>query len=307
MNKFEVNYHHNKKRPVKIKRVVFFLVILILLALIGYIFIKKFWRNNPTSLNIATSSPQSLPEPSSSTNSTNEIASPIDISVPKGKFYAPVLLYHHIKKKTPQSSYYVSPEIFDSQMNWLKNNNYHVISFADFYSALHDKKSLPDKPVVITLDDGWTDQYTEGFPILKKYGYTAMFYIKLNNVGEGKGGMTWEMLNKLVSSGMEIGSHTINHNNLKTMDDKTLDYELSESKNILEKNLGIPIKHFAYPMGNYSDKVIEELKKFGYLSATTVNHAVFHSREENPYLITRVHVDDEMPSFIDWIQGKNLK
>lgn len=228
--------------------------------------------------------------------------------IPQGKFYAPILLYHHIADRKIQNSYYVSPKIFDEQMGWLKENDYHIISIDDLYEAGLGKKGLPEKPVVISFDDGVTDQFTNGLPILEKYGYTATFFIKLNNVGRGKGGLTYDQIKELIASDMTIGSHSVNHDNMALMDLKTLDYELRESKKILEENLGIKIKYFSFPGGAYTQTTIKEVKLAGYLAAVTTKHRVNQEikKPDDIFTLPRVHIDDEMPTFIDWVQGKNL-
>ncbi len=225
------------------------------------------------------------------------------------KFYAPILLYHHIADRKIQNSYYVSPKIFDEQMRWLKENGYHIISLDDLYEASLGKKGLPEKPAVISFDDGVTDQFTNGLPILKKYGYTATFFIKLNNVGRGKGGLTWGQMKELLAADMTIGSHSVNHDNMALMDLKTLDYELRESKYILEANLGIKIKYFSFPGGAYTQTTVKEVKLAGYLAAVTTKHKVYQEikKPDDIFILPRVHIDDEMPTFIDWVQGKNLK
>lgn len=230
-------------------------------------------------------------------------------TIRKDKVYAPILMYHHIALKRPQDSYYVSPEIFEEQMQWLSDNNYKVISLDDFYQGMLGKKELPQKPVVITFDDGVDDQYINAFPILKKFGYTATFFIKLNNVGPDKGGMTYTMLRNLKKAGMTIGSHSMNHDNMANMSKSQLDYELDQSKKILESQLKTTVNYFSYPGGAYSDQTISETQKAGYLAATTTHHDVYHQikTKNDLYKISRIHIDDEMPSFENWIQGINLK
>lgn len=232
---------------------------------------------------------------------------PSSLNIPKkiGYVYCPILLYHHIAKVEPQDSYSVSPEIFDQQMKWIKDNGYTVISYDDFYLAMSRKKPLPEKPVIITFDDGVHDQYQNGFPILQKYGFSAMFFLKMNNIGKG-GGLIWTEIKKMRDAGMEIGSHSVNHDNMAKMDLTTMRTELVDSKKTLEQNLGIDVKYFAYPGGAYSATTETETKAAGYLSAMTTKHEVYHKIGGDFFAVSRIHIDDEIPTFIDWIQGKNL-
>src|SRR3972149_4438931 len=236
-----------------------------------------------------------------------QISSVPEETIPRDKFYAPILSYHHIARRWPQNSYYVSPEIFDEERAWLKVNGYRVISFDDFYLAARGQGTLPPKPVVLTFDDGNRDQYTNAFPILKKYGLTATFFIIVKGVG--RGGITWEELKELIEAGNIVGSHTINHPNLSKMSPLQLKYELEESKKILEENLGTKINYLNYPGGAFSQRVLEAARDAGYLAAVTTRHRVEQEIKNNDSFFTlpRVHVDDEMPTFIDWVQGINLE
>lgn len=276
-----------------------FLIISVILVILGFAAYFILWRN-PNLLGLGD-----LLSSIKNTNNTENFLP----EVKPTEFYAPILMYHHIAQKEPQDSYYVSPEIFEQQMKWLKDNEYKVVSYDEFYKTAISLESLPQKPVVITFDDGVIDQYTNALPILKKYGYTATFFIKLNNVGPDKGGMTWEQIKDLVNSGMTIGSHSVNHDNMANMNEKNLQYELIESKKALEENLGIKINHFCYPGGAYSNQTIEALKEARYVSAATTKHQVYHKIKDinNLYKISRIHIDNEIPTFIDWVKGKNLE
>lgn len=256
--------------------------------------------DNPSFLTTATLTTTTFPPGPSPTNPADQI--------PKGKFYAPILTYHHIALRRSQDSYYVSPEIFEEQMGWLKNNHFTVISYDQFYNATLKKASLPEKPVVLTFDDGNLDQYQNAFPILKKYNYPAIFFINTDPIGRG-GKMTWPEINEMFLAGMTIGSHTLSHPNLTKIKNNQLERELTKSKFILEQKLNTKINHFAYPGGSYNDQVIKAAQKAGYLSATTTHHKVFQEIKDNLDLfkLPRVHVDDELPTFIDWIQNRNLK
>lgn len=275
------------------QRLIKIFLILILLAAFGGLTLK--FQKTKKVMGAATQPP-------------SEMSAAPSESIPQGKFYAPILAYHHIELRRPQNSYYVSPEIFDEQMKWLRDNNYHVVSFDKFYAAASGKGTLPEKPVVLSFDDGNVDNYTNAFEILKKYNLTATFFIKINGVAKSGAGMTWKKLREMASVGMTIGSHSVNHNNMAQMDDGELHAELVESKKILEKNLGIEIKYFAYPGGAYSKKTIKAAKAAGYLAAVTTRHKVDQEikNDDSLYTLPRVHIDDEMPTFIDWVQGINL-
>jgi peptidoglycan/xylan/chitin deacetylase (PgdA/CDA1 family) len=226
---------------------------------------------------------------------------------PKLGVYAPILLYHHIALKRPQASYFVSPEILDSQMKWLGDNNYKVISLDELISGLKGKTGLPAKPVVLTFDDGPADQYVNALPILKKYGFTATFYIIADKVG-AEGYMSWPQVQELVKAGMTIGSHSVTHPDLKRLNEQGLESELADSQKIISQKLGITVKHFCYPGGSFNQFVANQTAK-SYVSATTTVHRVYHKIKSPSdfYYLSRIHIDDELPTFRDWVRGLNLQ
>lgn len=219
------------------------------------------------------------------------------------RLYAPVLLYHHIDKSESHSPYYVSPETFDREMKWLKDNGYTVVSYFDFYEGYAATGTLPKKPVVITFDDGKLDQYKNAFPILKKYGYPATFFIATDQIATGDA-MTWEMVKEMSDAGMEIGSHTLDHPSLsKTKPIRLVKYEIRKSRQVLNDKLDISIRFFTYPSGSYNKETADIVKNSGYLSAATTDHGVYHKLGGDPYQIKRIYVFDDMKSFTRRVKG----
>ncbi|PIR27049.1 polysaccharide deacetylase [Candidatus Berkelbacteria bacterium CG_4_9_14_0_2_um_filter_42_30] len=227
-----------------------------------------------------------------------------DITQKPGYIYCPILLYHHIAKVEPQQSYFVSPATFDQQLKWLSDNGYETIRQDDLYLAMNRKKKLPAKPVIISFDDGDHDQYENALPILKKYGFLAVFYLKLNNI-EKSGGMSWKEIKELRDAGMEIGSHTVNHDALTSLSTDQIKYELLESKKVLEDNLGIKIFHFAYPGGNYNAEIEKAVADAGYSTAASTRRNAYQQIGGDLYLLPRIHIDDEIPTFENWVLGNN--
>lgn len=274
-------------------------IVLILTAIVSYFLFKTNSSNN------RSRSQNLIPDFLTSLFDRNE---QIAVNIKPKKVYAPILLYHKLIKVEPQDSYSVSPEIFDQQLTWLEDNGYTVISMENLYSALAGDGDLPANPVVITFDDGDSNQYSNALPILKKHRMKATFFIKLNNIGK-EGGMSWSQIKTLSRAGMTIGSHSVNHDNMSQMDETTMRYELVQSKKILEKEIGEKIKFFAYPGGAYSQATIKATEDAGYLAAVTTHHNVYQQirKKDDLYTLARVHIDDEMPSFIEWVQGINLK
>ncbi len=164
----------------------------------------------------------------------------------------PILVYHsfgfakNTKETAVQIHYRVTPDMFEKQMKYLLNNDYHPIAFNVYVDSLKNNTELPSKAVVLSFDDGWKTQYTYAVPILEKYNFTATFFIVTSYVG-GRSYMNWNELKDLVAHNFDIGSHTKTHAMLTKIDSKRLANELKKSKKILEEKLNIKITTLAYP------------------------------------------------------------
>lgn len=188
------------------------------------------------------------------------------------KLDLPILVYHVVRPSYPDDSTEVraiaqTPEVFDAQMAYLKENGYHIVTFRDLETYYELKKPLPQNPIILSFDDGWKDQFTYAFPVLKKYGYLATFFIFTNSI-DHKNFLSLKQLHELLASGMTIGAHSRTHPYLTAINDKEeLWREINGSKETLEVLLGVPIHEFAYPFGRYDDTIVAMAKKAGYRSA----------------------------------------
>jgi peptidoglycan/xylan/chitin deacetylase (PgdA/CDA1 family) len=126
-----------------------------------------------------------------------------------------------------------------------------------------------DSPL-ITFDDGYANNFTLAYPLIKKYEFKAYFFILVPKIGTD-GYMSWEQIKEIKDAGMLIGSHGMIHEILTELSDKELDDEIFKSKSILEENLGQKIDYFSIPRGFYNRKIIEKAKQAGYQKVFTSN------------------------------------
>ena len=183
----------------------------------------------------------------------------------------------------------ITPQLFEEHMQRLKDNGITVISMQDFLAWRRNEKSIPAKSALITIDDGYSSGYEVARPILKKFGYPWTAFIYTKYVSSGGKSMTWEQLAELRDEGVEIGSHTVSHINLRSAQGKNpaaydawLKDEIIGSKKLLEQKLGIKCAVFAYPEGRYSPKVLEVVKEAGYDAAfTTFGQRITHSAAQD--------------------------
>ena len=184
-----------------------------------------------------------------------------------------VLEYHAIGNHPdwPQGMV-VAPATFDRHLQYLQEKGYHMVTVAELADRLATGKSM-EKYIALSFDDGYTDNYTEAFPLLKKYNARGTFSIINSKIG-GKIYMNAEQLKEMQRAGMEIASHTFSHNRLEDIDPVYLNWEIGVSKYDLEKRL-LPADEtvctMAYPCGSYNEQSIAKLKEFGYKAALTGN------------------------------------
>jgi len=176
--------------------------------------------------------------------------------------YISVLLYHRFdENRFPTTT--TSSTQFDLQMEYLKSHGYTVLSMDQLADCLEGKRPVPEKGVVITIDDGFISGYDKAVPILKKYHFPFCIFVFTHGIGV-KNYMSWEQLKQLDAWGGEVGCHTYTHPRLINLKEKEIEQEVKGSKETLEKNLGRRIKYFAYPYGQYNDTVRAVAKRAGF-------------------------------------------
>lgn len=176
----------------------------------------------------------------------------------------PILAYHMVGQE--EELYSVSPAEFDRQLAYLKDKGYTAVSLQELFSGFAGKTALPAKPVVITFDDGYRDNYLTALPILEKHGMKATVFVVAGQAGQGEY-LSWDQMRALHKRGTEIGSHTVRHLALSEISPAEQLQEAVESKKILEKELGVPIAFLAYPYGKFTEETVAALQAAGYHGA----------------------------------------
>lgn len=182
------------------------------------------------------------------------------------KVFIPILIYHRIDFSTVESQYYVSPIEFEAQMKLLHDWGYTTITTELLVKAINEGAKLPQRPILITFDDGHLNNYTIAYPIMKKYGFSGVLYIVGEYIGVSNY-MNADQIKEMSLDGWEVGSHSMNHLDLTSLDRQQQQYEIVESRKLLETELGIPIQTFAYPFGIYDQTVINLTYSAGYIAA----------------------------------------
>lgn len=185
----------------------------------------------------------------------------------------PIIMYHDITA-TKDVDWDVTPEDLEKHFQALQEGGYTPITMDRMVNHLRTGSQLPEKPVLLTFDDNYVGQYKYAFPLLKKYNYPAVWSVHTRFVGTGgqKPKATWDQLREMQKSGLvTVASHTVNHLNLKDLSEKEIEKEVTESKKVLEQELGISIDYFTYPEGDFTDRARDKIKKAGYKAALAMS------------------------------------
>jgi len=240
--------------------------------------------------------------------------------------YPRVLMYHMISEHLPKNKskfnrLRIKPDEFEKQLIWLKKNGFKSFTL----SELLELENIPEKSVVLTFDDGYEDNFTKAFPLLKKYDFKATIYIVLNRFNKNwatdkdldkssnelnsENMLSDEQIRIMIDSGLiEIASHTLDHVNLPKLKKENKVKQIIESKKQIEKIFNIKCNSFAYPFGFFDKDSIDIVEVAGYFNATTTVNGVFNKDKYSNFEIPRIMISGRQGLFafiLKMKKGKN--
>ena len=197
----------------------------------------------------------------------------------------PVLMYHAVSDNMwGINELFVKPAEMEKQLAYLVDNGYDPIWFEDL-SHVEDY----DKPVILTFDDGYDDNYTELFPLLQKYNVKATVFIIGNAMGKTHK-MTEEQVKALSDSGLvSVQSHGYTHHDMDKMDEATLEYELGETWRVLTRVTGKIPTVLCYPTGYFSNTTLMVAERY-YHFGLKMQGGLYNTSKDNPYKVSRYYI-----------------
>lgn len=224
---------------------------------------------------------------------------------PSGYQTVTILCYHRFGPN--KSKMVLTPDNFDAQMAYLKKHDYRIIPLSSIHSFLRGEAALPQRAVVITIDDGYRSSYDIAYPILKKFNYPATMFIYSDFAGS-KDALGVAQMKEMIESGLvDIQPHSKTHvsmakrlaNESNEAYRKRIDEEIRIPGLQIRKGLGLPLHTFAYPYGESNEFMISQLKNAGYSAGVTVV-AGGNPSFAYPFKLRRtmIYGDRDMDSFI---------
>lgn len=220
----------------------------------------------------------------------------------------PVLMYHSIgiPRTDRDRLNTISPARFEQHLAFIKRHGYRVLSLDEYYSYASQKIKFPPKSLVITFDDGYEDNYTHAYPVLKKYRVPATIFVivdkalrleKYDNLPLLKP----DQLLELSRHDILIGSHTATHAYLPESSAENLRKEIFLSKQLMEALLRKPVEYLAYPTGGFNDAAKRALKEAGYKAAFTTNRGR-NRLNQDLFEIKRIRPNNHDSDFVFWVK-----
>lgn len=212
-----------------------------------------------------SSTPSSTPKPT-------PVPTPTPTPVPSGYcLNVPVIFYHHIQPQAEavankQTSVSTDMGYFEQQLAYLNDHGYTSITALDLVNALRNHTGLPAKSIVVTLDDGYGDVFSNAFPLIKRYNIRVSLMIPTGLIGNS-GFAAWDQLREMKNSGLVyFVDHTWSHYSVQNNLEK-IRYEIETARSQIEENLGQKTDLFAYPYGTFTNPEIQVLREDNFLGA----------------------------------------
>lgn len=201
----------------------------------------------------------------------------------------PILMYHAVAEYPSATTRRLSvrPRMLESHLALLRDQGFTTVTFAHLAAAMQGDQSLPERPIVLTFDDGYADFHREALPLLTSYGCVATLFVTtgwIADAGRDRAGkpldraLSWAQIDEVASTAIEIGAHSHSHAQLDQLSDVAVRWELVKSKILLENRLRREVTSLAYPYGYFSPRVRAAAQEAGYKQAATVSNA----RTERP-------------------------
>ncbi|MFH0738532.1 MAG: polysaccharide deacetylase family protein [Candidatus Omnitrophota bacterium] len=228
----------------------------------------------------------------------------------KLNYVFPILMYHSVSPEAQKANRLsVTPKVFERQMRFLKNFGYNVVPLEAVISFIEEGRAIPPRTVAITFDDGYRDNYTYAFPILKKYNLPATLFVIINEIGRpGQDRLSWQEVKQMYSSGLvTFGSHCLGPEPLINLrSDEEVRRQIFDSKKALEDKLGDKVTLFSYPEGFFNDRIKYLAREAGYKLAVATSPGKKFSNHD-PFALKRLRISSNAGNlFVFWVETSGI-
>lgn len=199
----------------------------------------------------------------------------------------PILEYHKVNDRD-DDQWTITTDDFTAHLAYLSEQGYTAISTEEFARYQIGAFQLPEKPIIITFDDGYVDMLDNMRPIMEAFGMRGTIYM-VTNYADTPRYLDWEELKRLKRRGFELGSHTANHIPVTELEDLAASNEAKLSRIIMWWFANTRVTAFSYPEGKYDERIVEYLRANNYLTAVT-GQPGYNTKTTSPYHLRRINI-----------------
>lgn len=200
--------------------------------------------------------------------------------------HLPILMYHYLSTPPATADIYrrdlsVSPALFAAHLDRMRTEGYTTVSLYDLVAHLQQGTPLPEKPVILTFDDGYRDNYENAFPLLRERQMQATFFIVIDFIDrERPEYLTWDMVREMYAGGMSIEVHGVDHTTLRGRSQVDLEFQALRSYETIQDRIGVRPRFLSYPAGEYDQATIEIFRSATYWAGVTTVQGATQSSEK---------------------------
>lgn len=213
-------------------------------------------------------------------------------------------MYHYISVPPPGANLYrrdlsVTPANFEQQLRYLVENGYTTITLQALVYHLTRGYPLPERPVILTFDDGYRDNFFHAYRLLRDFDSTGTFFLVTGFIDENRPDyLTWGQVRVMHQGGMEFGSHSFSHPDLRGQSVDYMVWQIVGSQEAIVERIEEPVRFFSYPAGSYDQQVIDVLRSAGFWAAVTTQQGNEHTTDDM-FELKRIRIrgDDTLEQF----------
>jgi peptidoglycan/xylan/chitin deacetylase (PgdA/CDA1 family) len=203
----------------------------------------------------------------------------------------PILMYHVVgtpPADAPFPGLYVRRADFVGQLDWLRAHGYHAVSLLRVYDHWRRGYALPQRPIVLTFDDGYREDFTNVRPLLAQRHWPGVLNLAVQNLLDRK--LTVSQIRTMIRDGWEVDAHTLTHRDLTTLSETDLRREVGGSRTWIRRRFHVPVDFFCYPSGRYDPTVLAAVRAAGFFGAT-IEGSGLASPRNGLLTLPRIRVD----------------
>lgn len=215
------------------------------------------------------------------------------------RIQVPILMYHYVSVLPPDADetrigLTVEPALFETHLNYFSEAGFNMISLHDLHHALYTGYALPPNSIILTFDDGYVDHYTNVFPLLQHYNFTATFFVITGRADNNDPNhLNWSQITEMSNAGMSMEAHTKDHFGLSGRDYDFLVYQILGSIESLQAHTGQSVNMFSYPAGRYDETTLSVVQSLPIFRAVTTQNGASHTTD-NQLELPRLRITGNM-------------